>query len=82
MCRGVGDFFCLCDKVHGTRSAASAKAQKDWHCAYKERTGFLQLESIWGNAKTMSLEKWYDMYIKPNHPELAEVAMRVLSQVI
>ena len=58
------------------------KAQKDWHCAYKERTGFLQLDSTSENARTMSPEKWYDMYIKPNHPELAEVAMRVLSQVL
>ena len=30
------------------------KAQKDWHCAYKERTGFLQLDSTLENARTMS----------------------------
>ena len=33
------DLFCMCDKVHGAGSAASAKAQLDWSCAYKAKTG-------------------------------------------
>ena len=32
--------------------------------------------------KKMGPEAWYEMYVKPWHPELAMVGMRVLSQVI
>ena len=32
----------MCDKEHGTGSAASAKAQLDWSCAYKAEAGILQ----------------------------------------
>jgi hypothetical protein len=78
----LNDFFAMCDRVHGQGSDASAKAQKDWHCAYKERTGVLRNESTWKNAAEMPPEKWYHSYVKPWHPELAQVGMRVLSQVI
>ena len=30
----------------------------------------------------MGPEGWYEMYIRPFHPELASVGMRVLAQVI
>ena len=35
------DLFFVFDKVHGTGSAASAKAQLDWSCAYKAKAGIL-----------------------------------------
>jgi hypothetical protein len=76
------DLFEMCDRVHGQGTAASAKAQKDWHCAYKARTGILAKESTWTNAADMPPEAWYECYVKPWHPELAQVGMRVLSQVI
>ena len=34
------------------------------------------------NAAMMAPEQWYEMYVKAWHPELAEVGMSVLSQVI
>ena len=70
------------DKVHGAGSAASDKAQLDWSCANKAKTGFLQNETVWTNAAKMAPEAWYEMYVKPWHPELAMVGMCVLSQVI
>ena len=77
------DLFCMCDKVHGAESAASAKAQLDWSCAYKAKTGFFQNETVWTNAAKIQMRQaWYKMYVKPWHPELAMVGMRVLSQVI
>ncbi len=53
----------------------------DWP-DYAPIVAYGQSNSTSENARTMSPEKWYDMYIKPTHPELAEVAMRVLSQVL
>jgi hypothetical protein len=70
------------DNVHGAGSAASAKAQLNWSCAYKAKAGILQNETGWANAAKMAPEAWYEMYVKHWHPELALVAMRVLSQVI
>ena len=37
---------------------------------------------MWANAAKMPPEVWYEMYVKPWHPELAMVGMRVLFQVI
>ena len=42
----------------------------------------LQNETVWANAAKMPPEAWYEMCVKPWHPELAMVGMRVLSQVI
>ena len=53
----------------------------DW-----EKAGILQNETVWANAGKMPPEAWYEIYVKPWHPELARLAarvgMRVLSQVI
>ena len=76
------DLFCMCDKVHGARSQESGKAQPDWSCAYKAKAGILQNKTVWANAANIPPEAWYEMYVKPWHPELAKVGMRVLSQVI
>ena len=46
------------------------------------RIKILQNETVWANAAKMTPEAWYEMYVKPWHPELAMVGMRVLSQVI
>ena len=35
------DLYCMCDKVHGAGSAASAKAQLVWIIAYKVKAGIL-----------------------------------------
>ena len=72
----------MCDKVHGAGSQESGKAQLDWSCAYKAKAGILQNETVWANAAKMPPEAWYEMYVKPWHPELAKVGMSVLSQVI
>ena len=45
------DLFFMCDKVHGTGSAKSAKAQLDWSCAYKAKAGILQSETVWANHR-------------------------------
>ena len=68
--------------MHGAGTAASAKAQLDWHCSYKGKTGIFVNDTLWTNAARMAPEQWYEMYVKAWHPELAEVGMRVLSQVI
>ena len=70
------------DKVHGAGSAAPAKSLLDWNCAYKEKAGILQKETVWAKATKRPFEAWYEMYVKPWHPELALVEMRVLSKVI
>ena len=75
------DLFCLCDKVHEAGSQESGKAQLNWSCAHKAKAGILQNKTVWAYAK-MPPEAWYEMYVKPWHPELAKVGMRVLSQVI
>ena len=72
----------MCDKVHGAGSAASAKSQLDWSCACKAKAGILQKETVWAKAAKRPFEAWYEMYVKPWHPELVMVEMRVLSQVI
>ena len=46
------------------------------------RVKILQNETVWANAAKMPPEAWYEMCVKPWHPELAMVGMRVLSQVI
>ena len=46
------------------------------------KAGILQNETVWANAAKLPPEAWYEMYVKPWHPELAMVGMRVLSQVI
>ena len=61
---------------------AKVRIQLDWSCAYKAKAGILQNETVWANATKMPSEAWYEMYVKPWHPELAMVGMRVLSQVI
>ena len=77
------DFFTMCDKIHGEGSEESAKAQLDWQCFYKAKKGpMFSRETTWANAAKMGPEEWYEMYVKPFHPELALVGMRVLSQVI
>ena len=73
----------MCDKIHGAGSAESAKAQLDWQCFYKAKKGTMfSRETTWKNAANMGPEEWYDLYVRPYHPELALVGMRVLSQVI
>ena len=54
--------------------------QLDWSCEAK--AGVLQNETVWANAAKMPSEAWYEMYVKPWHPESAMVGMRVLSQDI
>ncbi len=62
----------------GTKSS-DVKIASFFHDVHTRKgLAFFRLDSTWENAKTMSPEKWYDMYIKPNHPELAELEMRVL----
>ena len=51
------DLFCMCDKVHGAGSAASAKAQLDWSCAYKAKTVFFQNETVWTNAAKIQMRQ-------------------------
>ena len=68
--------------MHGTGSAASAKAQLDWSCAHKAKAGILQNETVWANAAKMPPEVWHERYVKPWHPESAMVGTRVLSQVV
>ena len=46
------------------------------------RVKILQNETVWANAAKMPQEAWHEMCVKPWHPELAMVGMRVLSQVI
>ena len=66
-------------------SQESGKAQLDWNCAacaYKAKAGILQNETVWANAAKMPPAAWYEMYVKPWHPELAKVGnlgMRVLT---
>jgi hypothetical protein len=73
----------MCDRIHGAGSAESAKAQLDWHCYYKAKKGtFFSMEAAWQNAVQMPAEEWFKLYVRPYHPELALVGMRVLSQVI
>ena len=76
----LSDLFNVCDKVHGAGSAASAKSQLDWSCAYKAKAGILQKETMRAKAAKRPIEAWYEMYVKPLHPELAMVGMRVLSR--
>ena len=52
------------------------------NCAYKGKARILQNETVWANAAKMPPGAWYEMYVKPWHPELARVGMRVLSPVI
>ena len=67
----------MCGKVHGAGSAASAKSQLDWSCAYKAKAGILQKEEVCANAAKRHFEAWYAMYVQPWHPELAMVEMLV-----
>ncbi len=55
--------FVMCDRVHGQGTAASFKAQKDWHCSYKVRTGFLGRKSTWTNAADMPPDARYECSI-------------------
>ena len=48
-------------------------AQLDWSYAYKEKAIILQNETVCANAAKMPPEAWYEMYVKPWHPELARV---------
>ena len=57
-------------------------ASDGWSCAYKAKAGILQNETVRANAAKMPPESWYEMYVKPWHPELATVGMCVLSHVI
>ena len=46
--------------------------------------GILQNETVWANAAKMPPAAWYEMYVKPWHPELAVggyLGMRVLTGV-
>ena len=58
--KALKDPFFMCDKVHGTGSAASAKAQLDWSCAYKAKAGILQNKTVWADAAKMPPEAWYE----------------------
>ena len=53
--------------MHGAGSAASAKAQVDWSCAYKAKADILQYEIVCANAAKMPPEAWYEMYVEPWH---------------
>ena len=73
----------LCEVMREKEEGAASKSdQLDWSCASKAKAGVLQNETVWANAAKMPPEAWYEMYVKPWHPELAMVGMRVLSQVI
>jgi hypothetical protein len=78
----LADLFAMCDRVHGQGTAASAMRRRIGIVCTKARTGILQGESTWTNAADMPPEEWYECYVKPWHPVLAQVGMCVLSQVI
>ena len=50
--------FNVCDKVHGASSAASAKSQLDWSCAYNAKAGILQRATMWAKAAKRPFEAW------------------------
>jgi hypothetical protein len=73
----------MCDKIHGEGSPGSAKAQLNWQCFYKaKKCPMFSRDTTWTNAAKMGPEEWYEMYVRPFHPELALVGMPVLAQVI
>ena len=43
----LSDLINVCDKVHGSGSAASTKSQLNWSCAYKAKAVILQKETVW-----------------------------------
>ena len=47
--------------MHGTRSAASAKAQLDWSCAFMAKAGILQSKTVWANAAKIPPEACFKM---------------------
>ena len=49
---------------------------------YKAKAGIVQNDTLCANAAKMPPEAWYEMYVKPWHPELAMAGIRVLSQAI
>ena len=51
--KALSGLFFTCDKVHGAGSAASAKAQLDWSCAYRAKVGNLQKETVLAKAIKM-----------------------------
>ena len=75
----LSDLFNVCHNVHGAGSAASAKSQLNWSCACKAKARILQKKTVLAKAAKRPFEAWYEMYVKPWHPELAMVDMRVLS---
>ena len=49
----MSDLFNVFDIVHGAGSAASAKSQLDWSCAYKAKAGILQKETVCAKAANL-----------------------------
>ncbi len=72
-------FFTMRNKIHSEGSAESAKAQLDWKRFYKAKKGPHLTRHHLENAAKMGPEEWYEMYVRPFHPELALVGMRVLA---
>ena len=72
------------------RAFSEVMREKEEEEASKKRKQLTQPRKISGIiyegfskiAAKMPPEAWYDMYVKPWHPELDMVGMRVLSQVI
>ena len=65
--------------MHVAESVASAKAQLDWHCSFKSKTGIFLNNTLRTNTATMLSEQWYELYVIPWHSELAGEGMRVLA---
>jgi hypothetical protein len=91
------DHFFMCNKVHGTGSAASGChqprpiTQLDWSCVYQAKAGILQNETARTDAASrvhlpvhlVPPEACYEMHLAPTwHPGLATEGMRILSHVI
>lgn len=78
----LSDLMEVAAKIFGEDHDKAAVAVRDWQTAYKERKGIFQRDLVWANSRSMPPESWYDQYVKPFHPELGTLGMKVLSQVI
>ena len=77
MSRRFGRLFYYVLQIHGAGSAELAKKQLDWQCYYQVKKGAIfTRDTTWTNASQMGPEEWYEMYVRPFHPELALVGMR------
>jgi hypothetical protein len=54
-----------------------------WQCFDKaEKNCFLKTHTDTADPAKTGPEEWYNFYVRANHPELALLGIRVLSQVI